>query len=107
MTGYLLDHWRYTWADVWRVLARTRKAPADLFVRLYRTAYDFLEVRPERGSAKAGVLCLPLWLFGVGRLADAGSPPRMGGMSRLRRLVISDRWFFATRRVLPWRHIRQ
>jgi hypothetical protein len=26
MTGYLLDHWRYTWPDVWSVLARSRKA---------------------------------------------------------------------------------
>ena len=26
-------------------------------------------------------------------------------MSRLRRLVISDRWFFITCRVLPWRGI--
>ena len=47
MTGYLLDHWRYTWPDVWSVLARSRKAPADLFVRLYRTAYDFLQDRPR------------------------------------------------------------
>jgi len=29
----------------------------------------------------------------------------MGGMSRLRRLVVSDRWFFVTCRLLPWRHL--
>ena len=46
MTGYLLDHWRYTWPDVWSVLARSRKAPPDLFVSLYRTAFDFLQSRP-------------------------------------------------------------
>jgi hypothetical protein len=28
MTGYLLDHWRYTWPDVWSALARSRKAAA-------------------------------------------------------------------------------
>ena len=27
----------------------------------------------------------------------------MRGMSRLRRLEVSDRWFFITCRVLPWR----
>ncbi len=27
----------------------------------------------------------------------------MGGMSRLRRWVVSDRWFFVTRRLLPRR----
>ena len=29
----------------------------------------------------------------------------MGGMSRLRRLVVSDRWFFITCRVLSWRGV--
>jgi hypothetical protein len=29
----------------------------------------------------------------------------MGAMSRLRRLVVSDRWFFITCRVLPRRRI--
>jgi hypothetical protein len=29
----------------------------------------------------------------------------MGGMSRLRRLVVSDRWFFITCRLLPQRQI--
>ena len=40
-----------------------------------------------------------------GRLADAGSRSILGGMSRLRRLVVSDRWFFVTCRVLPGRHL--
>ena len=32
-------------------------------------------------------------LFGKGRLAGAATRPIMGGTSRLRRLVVSDRWF--------------
>jgi len=38
--GSLLDHWKYTWGDVWGILARSRRAPPDLFIQLYRTAFD-------------------------------------------------------------------
>jgi hypothetical protein len=47
MIGSLLDHWRYIWADLWSVLARSRRAPPDLFIELFRTASDFLEKPPE------------------------------------------------------------
>src|SRR5580704_17990947 len=47
MIGSLLDHWKYTWPDLWTVLARSRHAPDDLFVELYRTVSDFLQNPPE------------------------------------------------------------
>jgi hypothetical protein len=47
MIGSLLDHWKYTWSDLWSVLARSRRAPDDLFVELYRTVSDFLQNPPE------------------------------------------------------------
>lgn len=47
MIGSLIDHWEYTSADVWSVLARSRKAPSDLFVDLYFTAIDWLRNPPE------------------------------------------------------------
>ena len=40
MIGSLVEHWKYTWADVWIVLERSRRAPPDLFVDLYRTAIE-------------------------------------------------------------------
>jgi hypothetical protein len=40
MIGSLLDHWKYSWAEVWGPLAEPRKAPGDLFVELYRAAAD-------------------------------------------------------------------
>ena len=40
MIGSLTGHWKYTWPDVWCVLARSRKAPSDLFIDLYRTAIE-------------------------------------------------------------------
>ncbi len=40
MIGSLTEHWKYTWADVWSVLARSRRAPSDLFIDLYRTAIE-------------------------------------------------------------------
>jgi putative transposase len=42
-------------------------------------------------------------LVAKGRLGDARWRPIMCAMSRLRRLVVSDRWFFVTCRVLPGR----
>jgi hypothetical protein len=45
--GSLTDHWKYTWPDVWTHLARSRRAPPDLFVDLYRTATDYLQNPPE------------------------------------------------------------
>jgi putative transposase len=59
----------------------------------------------EVGSAEASADGrIPLRsLVGNGRLADARWWSIMGGMSRLRRLVVSDRWFFVTCRVLPGR----
>lgn len=47
MIGILTDHWRYTWSDVWSVLAKSRRAPSDLFIDLYRDVTDFLENPPE------------------------------------------------------------
>jgi len=38
--GSLIDYWKYTWLDVWNVLARSRRSPSDLFIRLYRTAIE-------------------------------------------------------------------
>jgi hypothetical protein len=35
-----MDQWKYTWPEVWSVLARSRRAPSDLFIGLYRTAID-------------------------------------------------------------------
>lgn len=46
MIGSLTGHWKYTWPDVWCVLARSRKAPSDLFIDLYRTA-----IEPPRDEA--------------------------------------------------------
>lgn len=47
MIGSLIDHWKYTWPDIWSVLFRSRKAPADLFVELYRTATDSFQNPPD------------------------------------------------------------
>jgi hypothetical protein len=47
MIGSLLDHWKYTWPDLWSVMARSRRAPPDLFIELFRTASDFLKKAPE------------------------------------------------------------
>lgn|SRR2546428_126069 len=47
MIGSLLDHWRYTWPDVWSVLAKSRKAPPDLFIQLYRETGEFLQCPPR------------------------------------------------------------
>ena len=47
MIGCLLDHWRYTWGDIWNPLGSVRKAPADLFTALYDGAYDFLRKPPD------------------------------------------------------------
>jgi hypothetical protein len=46
--GSLVDHWQYMWPDVWSVLARSRRAPSDLFIGLYRIAID----PPEDEAAK-------------------------------------------------------
>ena len=48
MIGSLRGHWLYTGPDIWNKLASVRKAPADFFTELYRTAYDFLQTRPEQ-----------------------------------------------------------
>jgi hypothetical protein len=47
MIGSLFDHWKYTGPEIWSALARSRRAPADLFIELYRTASDFLLNPPE------------------------------------------------------------
>ncbi len=47
MIGSLRDHWLYTGPDIWNKLASVRKAPADFYTELYRTAYDFLQKPPE------------------------------------------------------------
>jgi len=39
------------------------------------------------------------------RVAVTGLRNILAGISRLRRLVVSDRWFFITCHVLPWRGI--
>lgn len=46
MIGSFTECWKYAWADLWSVLARSRRAPVDLFVQLYREATDFLENEP-------------------------------------------------------------
>ena len=48
MIGSLRGHWLYTEPDIWNKLPSVRKAPADFFTELYRTAYDFLQTRPEQ-----------------------------------------------------------
>jgi len=45
--GSLFDYWKYTWADVWSPLARSRKAPSDLFIGLYTAACDHLRNPPD------------------------------------------------------------
>jgi len=45
--GSLTDHWKYTWPEIWTVLARSRKAPSDLFIDLYRSVSDSLQNPPE------------------------------------------------------------
>ena len=47
MIGSLIDNWKYTWPDVWTILAKSRRAPQDLFIDLYRTATDSLQNPPE------------------------------------------------------------
>lgn len=48
MIGSLLDHWQYTWPDIWSKLTNVRKAPPDLFTTLYRRAHDsYLRKPPE------------------------------------------------------------
>src|ERR1700734_4494696 len=42
-----MDHWKYMWLDVWSVLAKSRRAPNDLFIELYRTATDSLQHAPD------------------------------------------------------------
>jgi hypothetical protein len=44
--GSLIDHWEYMWTDVWAVLAKSRRAPSDLFIGLYRAATDVLQNPP-------------------------------------------------------------
>ena len=55
MIGGLRGHWLYTGPDVWNRLASVRKAPADFFTELYRTAYDFLPTPPEYKEFEAAV----------------------------------------------------
>ena len=47
MIGSLRDHWLYTGPDIWNKLASVRKLPLTFSPKLYRTAYDLLQSRPE------------------------------------------------------------
>jgi hypothetical protein len=47
MIGSLLDHWKYSWADVWSTLSKPRKAPEDLYIELYRGASDLRQNPPD------------------------------------------------------------
>ena len=47
MIGSLLEYWKYTGTEVWGLLAKSRRAPSDLFVDLYRAAIDYLQHQPE------------------------------------------------------------
>jgi hypothetical protein len=56
---------------------------------MFEHAEDGVE---EQGSAEVAAVWLPLRFFlGKWRFAEAGVRPIMGGMSRLRRLVVSGR----------------
>ena len=46
MIGSLTEYWKYSPLDVWGILGRSRRAPPDLFIELYRRVTDFLEVEP-------------------------------------------------------------
>jgi hypothetical protein len=45
--GSMIDHWKYTWPEVWTNLAKARRSPSDLFIDLYRIATDSLQNPPE------------------------------------------------------------
>ena len=48
MTGYLLDHWRYMWPDVWGVLARSRRVPVLLVGAIPGILYCVYLLRKNR-----------------------------------------------------------
>ena len=61
---------------------------------------------PKQGSAEVAAVWLPLRFFpGKWRFPEADARPIMGGMLRLRRVVVSDCWSFVTCRFLPRRGI--